>query len=32
MALPTTNFQPDIENMASNIQPQKSHYIEPMLK
>jgi len=25
MVLPTTNFQTDIENLASNIQPQESH-------
>src|SRR6218665_2729011 len=31
MILPTTNLQPGIENLASNIQPQNSHYIESML-
>jgi len=28
MILATTNLQPNIEKLASNIQPQKSHYIE----
>jgi len=32
MILPTTNLQPDIEKLVYNIQPQKSHYVESMLK
>ena len=32
MILATNNLQPDIEKLDSNIQPQKSHYIESMFK